>query len=266
MRRVDSHTRIRSGINVTPLVDVVLVLLIIFMIIAPRLQSDAAPETIVRAAQETGSRAIAYTYNDPVIFLEYAVDVANAAREQGIKNVAVTAGYISDKAREEFFSAMDAANVDLKAFRKKTYQQYIDARLQTVLDSLVKMKELGIWLEVTTLVVPEVNDDPGELQDIANFISLELGADTPWHISRFFPYHRMTDRPPTLLAALLRAQEIGLEAGLRYVYVGNVSGGNETICPGCGQVLIRRYGYAVRVESLDQGRCEGCGTPIAGVW
>jgi pyruvate formate lyase activating enzyme len=227
---------------------------------------DVAPREIVADAQYTGSRSIAYTYTEPTVFFEFAYDTAQLAHTAGLANIYVTNGYMSGDMLDVFQKTLDGANVDLKSFRKTTYQRLIGARLQSVLDSLVKMKELGIWLEVTTLVVPEVNDDPDELQDIANFISLELGADTPWHISRFFPYYRMTDRPPTPMVTLHRAQEIGLEAGLRYVYVGNVSGGNETICPGCGKILIRRYGYAVSVEGLDQGRCEDCGTLIAGVW
>lgn len=225
-----------------------------------------APSEIVADAQYTGSRSIAYTYTEPTIFFEYAYDTAQLANQAGLANVYVTNGYMTGDMLDVFQKTLDGANIDLKAFRKETYQRYIGARLQTVLDSLVKMKGLGIWVEVTTLVIPDVNDDPDELQDIASFISTELGEDTPWHISRFFPNYRMTDRPPTPMATLQRAQEIGLEAGLRYVYVGNVSGGNETICPDCGQVLIRRYGYAVSVEALSQGRCENCGASIAGVW
>jgi pyruvate formate lyase activating enzyme len=225
-----------------------------------------APKEIVADAQATGSRSIAYTYTEPTVFFEYAYDTAQLAHDAGLANIFVTNGYMSGDMLDLFQNTLDGANVDLKAFRKKTYQQLIGARLQTILDNLVKMKEIGIWLEVTTLIVPDVNDDPGELQDIARFLSHELGPDTPWHISRFFPYYRFTDRPPTPLATLQRAQEIGLGAGLQYVYVGNVADGNETICPGCGRVLIRRYGYAVRVEGLDQGCCADCGTPIAGVW
>lgn len=227
---------------------------------------DVTPKEIVADAQYTGSRSIAYTYTEPTVFFEFAYDTAQLAHAVGLANIYVTNGYMSGDMLDVFHKTLDGANVDLKAFRKTTYQRLIGARLQTVLESLVKMKELGIWLEVTTLVVPGVNDDPDELQDIASFISLELGVDTPWHISRFFPYYRMTDRPPTPMETLQRAQEIGLEAGLQYVYVGNVSGGNETICPDCGQVLIRRYGYAVRIEDFSQGRCENCGTSIAGVW
>jgi pyruvate formate lyase activating enzyme len=227
---------------------------------------DVTPREIVADAQYTGSRSIAYTYTEPTVFFEFAYDTAQLAHAVGLANIYVTNGYMSEDMLDVFQKTLDGANVDLKSFRKTTYQRLIGARLQSVLDSLVKMRELGIWLEVTTLVVPDVNDDPDELQDIANFVSLELGADTPWHISRFFPNYRMTDRPPTPLATLHRAQEIGFEAGLRYVYVGNVAGGNETICPGCGKILINRYGYAVSVEGLDQGRCEDCGTSIAGVW
>ena len=225
-----------------------------------------APSDVVAEAQYTGSLSIAYTYTEPTVFFEYAYDTAQLAQAAGLANIYVTNGYMSEDMLAIFQRTLDGANVDLKTFRKKTYQQYIGARLQPVLDNLVKMRELGIWLEVTTLVIPDVNDDPEELRDIAVFLAQELGTDTPWHISRFFPQYRMTDRPPTPLATLQRAQEIGFEEGLRYVYVGNVAGNNDTYCPNCGQVLIRRYGYAVRIENLVAGRCRDCGTSIAGVW
>jgi pyruvate formate lyase activating enzyme len=161
---------------------------------------------------------------------------------------------------------LDAANVDLKAFRDEVYRKYVGARLQPVLDSMRKMKELGIWLEVTTLIIPNINDDPDELREAAHFVAEELGPETPWHISRFHPMYKLTDVPPTPAETLRRAQEIGKEAGLRYVYVGNLPGEANTVCHECGELLIRRYGYQIRENHIADGeRCPNCGTPVAGV-
>jgi pyruvate formate lyase activating enzyme len=163
---------------------------------------------------------------------------------------------------------LDAANVDLKAFRKKTYHRYVGASLQPVLDSMKAMKRLGIWLEVTTLVIPGINDDSAELRDAVQFIAHELGVNTPWHISRFFPAYKMMDVPPTPLATLQRARQIGLEEGLHHVYVGNIPDdrGQYTFCPECGRLLIQRQGYWIAENEIRDGRCPACGTPIAGVW
>jgi len=156
--------------------------------------------------------------------------------------------------------------VDLKAFRDETYRKYVGARLQPVLDGLKVMKRLSVWVEVTTLVIPGINDDPAELRDAARFVAEELGVETPWHISCFFPAYEMTDVPPTPVATLQRAREIGLEAGLRYVYVGNVPGEANTSCHGCGRLLIRRSGYWILENHVQpDGRCPDCGTPVAGV-
>ena len=167
---------------------------------------------------------------------------------------------------ETFHPYLDAANVDLKAFRDETYKRYVGARLQPVLNSLRVMKRLGIWLEVTTLVIPGINDDPAELRDATSFVVQELGVETPWHISRFFPAYEMTDVPPTPVSTLQRAREIGLEEGLKYVYVGNVpdDGNQDTICPACGRVVIRRHGFAV-TNHIRSGRCPDCGASIAGI-
>jgi pyruvate formate lyase activating enzyme len=169
---------------------------------------------------------------------------------------------------EIFEPYLDAANVDLKAFRDETYRRYVGARLGPVLDSMRLMKQLGIWLEVTTLVIPGLNDDPAELRDAAAFVARELGPDTPWHISRFFPAYKMTDVPPTPVETLRKAREIGLAEGLQFVYVGNVpdEGNQDTFCPGCGHVLIRRRGsFGVLANRVRGGRCPDCGTPVAGV-
>jgi len=173
---------------------------------------------------------------------------------------------MTEEMLETFQPYLDAANVDLKAFRDKTYQKYVGARLQPVLNTMKLMKRLGIWLEVTTLVIPGINDDDGELKDVADFVAEELGVDTPWHISRFFPAYKMTDVSPTPVETLNRAREIGLEAGLRYVYVGNVSGEANTVCHKCGQILIRRLGYRILENRVQpNGRCPNCGMPVAGV-
>jgi pyruvate formate lyase activating enzyme len=167
-----------------------------------------------------------------------------------------------------FHPYLDAANVDLKAFREKTYHRYVGAGLQPVLDSMKALKQLGIWLEVTTLVIPGLNDDSAELRDAAQFVAQELGVDTPWHISRFFPAYKMTDVPPTPLATLQRARQIGLEEGLHYVYVGNIpdDSGQITYCPGCGRSLIRRKGYRIGTVDIREARCPACDTLIASVF
>jgi pyruvate formate lyase activating enzyme len=229
---------------------------------------EASPERIVAAAQRAGCRSIAYTYTEPTVFFEYAYDAARLAQgcAAGLANIYVTNGYMTEEMLETFDPYLDAANVDLKAFRDETYRQYVGARLQPVLDSLKKMKQLGVWVEVTTLVVPGINDDPAELADVARFVAQELGVETPWHISRFFPAYRMTGVPPTPVATLQRSREIGLEAGLRYVYVGNVPGEANTYCHGCGRLLIRRSGYWILENHVQSdGRCPDCGTPVAGV-
>ena len=228
----------------------------------------APPEQIVADAMKTSSRSIAYTYTEPTVFFEYAYETARLARQSGLANIYVTNGYMSQEMLEMFHPYLDAANVDLKAFREKTYHTYVGAGLQPILDNMVLMKKLGIWLEVTTLVIPGINDDLSELRDAAQFVARELGADTPWHISRFFPAYKVMDVPPTPLATLQQASDIGLEEGLRFVYIGNTQGdiGQDTFCPECGRSLIRRRGYWIAENQIRAGRCPGCGTVIAGVW
>jgi pyruvate formate lyase activating enzyme len=227
---------------------------------------DAPPEQIVADALDTGSRSIAYTYTEPTIFFEYAYDTAQLAHQAGLANIFVTNGYMTQEMLEMFHPYLDAANVDLKAFRKKTYHRYVGAGLQPVLDNMILMKKLGIWLEVTTLVIPGVNDTPSELRDAAQFVAQQLGPDTPWHISRFSPAYKMRDVPPTPLATLQLAQQIGLEEGLHYVYIGNIPGeGNDTFCPSCGRALIRRHNFGVIFNRMVNDRCPACGKPIAGI-
>ncbi len=227
---------------------------------------EASPEQIVAVAQRAGCQSIAYTYTEPTVFFEYTYDTARLAHEAGLANIYITNGYMTEEMLEVFHPYLDAANVDLKAFRDETYRKYVGARLQPVLDSLKVMKRLGIWLEVTTLVIPGLNDDPAELRDAAQFVAQELGADTPWHISRFFPAYRMTDVLSTPVETLRQAQEIGLAEGLRYVYVGNVPDEENTLCHHCGRLLIRRAGYSILENHVQpDGKCPDCGTPVAGV-
>jgi len=230
------------------------------------------PEAIVRAAKRHQSHSIAYTYVEPTIFFEYSYDIALLAHQEGIANVYVTNGYMTSEMLEMFTSEtgpplLDAANVDLKAFTDQFYRQQCGASLQPVLDSLRMMKERRVWLEVTTLIIPSLNDSEEELADIARFIAGELGVDTPWHVSRFHPTYRLTNLPPTPVRTLRRAREIGLEAGLRYVYEGNMpgSGGENTICPNCGKVVIKRMGYAILANDARGGVCGHCGGEIDGV-
>ncbi len=234
--------------------------------------TPATPESIVAAAQRYRCRSIAYTYTEPTIFGEYNLDIARLARPAGIANVYVTNGYMTAEMLRTFCGEgqpplMDAANVDLKAFTDEFYREQCGARLQPVLDSLVLMKAMGVWVEVTTLVIPGLNDSDDELRQIARFIAQTLGVETPWHVSRFHPTYRLLDRPVTPTRTLVRAREIGLAAGLRYVYVGNVPGsdGEHTFCHGCGQRIIGRWGFTITEYHLKDGRCDRCGAVIDGV-
>jgi pyruvate formate lyase activating enzyme len=221
------------------------------------------PDQVVAAARRAGCGSIAYTYSEPTIFFEYAHDVAQLAHKAGLKNVFVTNGYQTPETIALMKGVIDAANVDLKAFRDATYRKLCGARLHPVLDAITLMHEAGIWVEVTTLVVPGQNDSPTELRDIAHFIA-GVSPDMPWHISRFHPDYKMMDVGPTPKGTLLRAAEIGKEEGLRYVYVGNLPGVGyeDTHCPSCGHAVIRRMGYSVRTE-LKGETCLQCGAPVA---
>jgi pyruvate formate lyase activating enzyme len=231
-----------------------------------RMATAASDEEIVESAQRTGCQGIAYTYTEPTIFFEYSYDIARLAQEKELANIYVTNGFMTTEALEMIAPYLDAANVDLKSFRDEMYREYIGGQLQPVLDNLRRMKALNIWLEVTTLVIPDLNDEPQELRDIAQFIAQELGPETPWHISRFRPSYQVTDRYPTPISTLREAQTIGLEEGLHYVYVGNIPGEGNTICHKCGKLLIRRTSYRLVENNIDSdSRCPQCGTPIAGV-
>ena len=222
------------------------------------------PEAVVRAAVEGDCRSISYTYTEPTIFFEYAADTARAAREAGLLNNFVTNGYMTAEALEVMRPTLDAANVDLKAFKDETYKKVCGARLEPVLDSIRLMKTLGIWVEITTLVVPGMNDGPDELEAIARFIA-SVDPDIPWHISRFHPDFEYTQAPPTPLATLRAAAAAGRREGLRYIYVGNVPGESEdTLCRTCGVLLIRRRGFSVISNALKDSHCPSCGTVLPG--
>jgi pyruvate formate lyase activating enzyme len=229
--------------------------------------SSIRPDDVVADALRRGSQSIAYTYTEPTIYFEFAYDTAQIAHEKGLRNVFVTNGYMSGQALEMIAPYLDAANVDLKAFKEDYYKTYCGARLAPVLDTLRHMKALGIWVEVTTLVVPGLNDEPDELSDLAGFITEQLGPETPWHISRFHPTYRMTDRPPTPLDTLISAYEIGTRAGLHYVYLGNVPGseGTNTHCHQCGKLLIERTIFSVRQNRIVDGHCPDCRARVHGV-
>lgn len=227
-----------------------------------------SPEQIVERAQASGCRSIAYTYTEPTIFFEYAFETAKLARAAGLKNIFVTNGYITSEALQVIAPYLDAANIDLKAFSESFYREVVGASLDEVLDCIKEYKRLGIWLEITTLVIPNRNDSDRELRDIARFIAEEVGVDTPWHVSQFYPTYRLMDEPRTPVATLRKARDFGLEAGLRYVYEGNVpgEGGENSYCPGCGALVLARYGYMVEKNLLAQGRCPACGAGVEGVW
>ncbi len=233
-----------------------------------RLQDEAAPEAIAAAALRLGCKSVAFTYNDPVIFAEYAMDIADACREKGVQTVAVTAGYIHAAPRREFYAKMDAANVDLKGFTDDFYHRICGGHLQPVLDTLVYLvKETGVWTEITTLLIPGKNDSDEELRAQCKWLRANLGPDVPLHFTAFHPDWKMTDIGPTPAATLTRAREIARLAGLNYVYTGNVhdEAGGSTYCPSCEKRAIGRDWYRINsYELTDAGACRSCGTPIAG--
>ena len=238
-----------------------------------RLQSFATPEAIAEMAEDSGSRSVAYTYNDPVIFLEYAVDVAEICRDRGLANVAVTAGYITDSPREEFFRAMDAANIDLKAFTDRFYWKICGGHLDPVLETLVYVKqETDVWLELTTLLIPGENDDRRELEAMTQWVYETLGPDVPMHFTAFHPDWKMQNISSTPKSTLTDARDIAIEAGMKYVYTGNVHDrkGSSTYCPGCDAMVIERDWYELGGWNLDVAGgaavCHDCGHPIAGVF
>ncbi len=235
-----------------------------------RLSEEASPERIAEAAVLSGCRSVAFTYNDPVIFAEYAIDVAQACRERGIKTVAVSAGYMCAEPRAEFYRYMDAANIDLKAFTDDFYRKLCTGSLQPVLDTLVYLKhETRVWLEITTLLIPGENDSTEEVEALSAWVLERLGPDVPLHFTAFHPDWKMRDRPPTPPATLQAARDIALGLGLRYVYTGNIydEAGQTTYCHVCHESLIGRAWYEITRWGLDvSGRCTRCGTPCPGVF
>jgi len=234
------------------------------------LADSASPELIARAAQELGCRSIAYTYNDPVIFHEYAIDVAKACHEVGVKSVAVSAGYVCPEPRAEFYQHMDAANIDLKSFDEKFYHKLTGGHLQPVLETLQYLHhDTDVWLETTTLLIPGHNDSDKELQEMTQWVVENLGPDMPMHFSAFHPDYKMMDVPQTPKETLIRAREIAMNNGVRYAYTGNVhnQAGDSTYCHQCGTKLIGRDWYQLSEWNLDgQGNCKSCGTTCAGVF
>jgi len=233
---------------------------------------EMSPALIVRNALEQRCASIAYTYTEPTVFYEYAFDISTAARDGTIANVWVSNGYMSEQVLDSLVNPpdvnlIDAANIDLKAFQNSFYRTQCGASLQPVLDNLIRLKKLGVWLEVTTLVIPGLNDSEEELRELARFIKHDLGSETPWHVSRFHPTYHLLDRERTPVETLHKAYDIGLAEGLDYVYVGNLPGdkGEHTICPGCKKIVVQRSGYTIRQYQIKNSKCAYCGREIAGV-
>ena len=230
------------------------------------LGEEATPASIVEAALRHRCSSISYTYTEPTIYFELALDTARLAAEAGLKNVFVTNGYITPEALKVIRPYLHAANIDLKGFRDEFYRQVCGAKLQPVLDSIKLYKDYGIWIEITTLVIPGHNDSDEDLNGIARFIR-SAGENIPWHVSRFHPTYKLTDKPITPIATLKRARTIGFNAGLRYVYEGNIPGeGEDTMCWKCGKTLIERIGFTVEMNVIESGKCPHCGEMIDGVW
>ena len=234
------------------------------------LTDRASAETLARTAESLGCRSVAFTYNDPVVFWEYAADVADACHERGIRAIAVTAGFMCPEPRAEFYRHMDAANVDLKAFTEDFYHRVCAAHLDAVLDTLRYLRhETEVWFEITTLLIPGRNDSDAEIDAETRWIAEELGPDVPLHFTAFHPDYKMLDVPRTPATTLRRARRIALENGLQFVYTGNVHDpeGGTTSCPGCGEAVVVRDWYDIRDYHLDaQGRCLSCGARLAGVY
>ncbi len=226
------------------------------------------PDRVIGEAEIYGCRSIAYTYSEPVVFYEYTFDCAKIAKKAGLLNLMITALTIEEDPLRELCPLMDAANVDLKSFSKKYYHEVCSGSLKAVLDALVVMKSMGVWVEITNLVLPGMNDSPSETKALAGWIRDNLGPETPLHFSRFWPMYRMKNLPPTPVSTLTRARKIAMDQGLKYVYVGNVPGheGNNTFCPTCGKIIIGRRGYRIWEYALSNGRCKYCGTEIEGIW
>jgi len=226
------------------------------------------PERLVAAARRNGARLTAATYGEPVVFWEYVRDVAIAANAVGVRPTVVSNGFIKEKALREVLPLLSAIKVDLKSFRDEFYREQVRGELEPVLKSLEIIKEIGVWLEIVVLLIPTLNDSAAEVRDLCAWVKAKLGPNVPVHFTRFHPTYRLTDLPPTPVASLERAWKIGRNAGLNYVYLGNVPGhpGENTTCPGCGEILIRRVGYRILSNRLFNGSCPDCKRKIPGVW
>ena len=227
---------------------------------------NLTPQEIVDLALKYKSKTIAYTYNEPTIFYPFAKDVALLAKKKGLKNIFVSNGFETPEVIEDMVGVIDAFNIDIKGFNSSYYKKVLKGGLDGVLDTLKRLKEKNFWVETTTLIVPGDNDSDEELSKIANFIAKELDVDTPWHISAFHPDYKVLDKDSTPLETLKRAYEIGKDAGLNYIYMGNVALPSNTICPKCNNILIERVGYKIVKNEIVDGRCKYCNEKIAGVW
>lgn len=228
---------------------------------------DRTPQDVIDAAISGGASSISYTYVEPTIFFEFAYDCMKLARKNGLKNVFVSNGYMTPDVTRELAPLLDGINIDIKAFTDEFYKKICKAKLQPVLDNVRLMHELGVWVEVTTLLIPGLNDSDDELRQIAQFV-YETNPAMPWHVTAFRPTYKLTDRPSTPVETLRRALQIGLDAGLQFVYEGNIpgSGGENTLCPGCGSELIHRIGFSIQQSRIKNDACPECGQKIAGVW
>jgi len=229
---------------------------------------SCTPEDVVASAVKANCKSISYTYTEPTVYFEFARDTAILAQKKGLKNIFVTNGYMSREALGMIQPFLDAANVDLKAYNKDFYRKMCGAKLENVKETLVDMKSSGIFVEVTTLLIPGLNDDKKEIEELAMFITDSLGPETPWHISRFHPTYKLEDRPSTPLETLVSARKTGMKCGLKYVYTGNVPGeeGESTFCYNCGKMLIERIGFYVKKNAVENGTCPHCRAHIDGVW
>ncbi|MFY9401997.1 MAG: AmmeMemoRadiSam system radical SAM enzyme [Candidatus Omnitrophota bacterium] len=228
----------------------------------------ASPQRIVEEAKASQSKTIAFTYTEPTIFYEYMLDVAKEAKKEGVACVMHSAGFINEVPLRELSKYLTAANIDLKGFSEKFYSSFCEGSLSDVLRSLKILKEEGVWVEITNLIIPTANDSEEDIRNLCVWVKENLGADTPVHFSRFFPMYRLTDLSPTPVSTLIRAKEIATETGLRYVYIGNVPEniGEDTICPKCGRLLVKRVGYRILENNLSKGKCDSCGYSISGIW
>jgi len=229
--------------------------------------TERTAETVVNEAVRSRSASVCYTYVEPTIFYEFAWDCSVLAHERSLKNVFVSNGYMTPDATRHLAPVLDGINIDIKGFTDDFYKKVCKARLQPVLDNVQLMHELGVWVEVTTLIIPGLNDSAEELRDIARFIK-SVSPTIPWHVTAFYPTYKMLNQPPTPIATLRKAREIGLEQGLHYVYEGNIPGedGENTSCPNCGALLIKRSGFSIQQNNLTDGCCSTCGQKISGVW